>query len=110
MPIHADIEAGAYDPDEASEVTAESFIAAVDEAQSLVDEISAHRHEIRDNTGKRFVLEALAETDEAHIAAIDALNRANKSLGRFLGSGPGQTVEVGTATDSEAAGAVEDGE
>lgn len=109
MPIHADIEAGAYDPDAASEVTEESLLAAVDEAQMLVDEISAQRHEIRDNTGKRFVLEALAETDGPHVAAIVSLNGANKSLGRFLGSGPGQTVEVGTATDSEAAGA-EDGE
>ncbi len=104
MPIHADIEAGAYDPEEAGDVTVESLIAAVDEAQTLVDEISAQRHEIRDTTGKRHVLEALEETDESHVAAIALLNQNQRVLGRFLGSGPGQSVEVGTASDSETVG------
>ncbi len=104
MPIHDDIEAGAYDPEEAGEVTEESLVAAVDVAQTLVDEISVQRHEIRDTTGKRFVLEALAETDQPHVDAIVAVNQANKALGRFLGSGPGQSVEVGTASDSETVG------
>ncbi len=101
MPIHKDIEAGAYDPEEAGEVTAESLLAAVDAAQTLVDEISAQRHKIRDTTGKRHVLEALAETDQPHVDAIAALNASNRELGRFLGSSPGQSVEVGTASDSE---------
>ncbi len=104
MPIHADIEAGAYDPVEASQVTAESLQEAVDEAQALVAEISAQRHKIRDKTGKRFVLEALEPSDKPFVAAIAAANQAERVLGRFLGSGPGQTVAVGTAHDGEEAG------
>ncbi len=104
MPIHKDIEADAYDLEEAGEVTAESLVAAVDAAQTLVGEISAQRHKIRDKTGKRYVLEALAETDQPHVDAIAALNQNQRVLGRYLGSSPGQSVEVGTASDSETVG------
>lgn len=104
MPIHADIEAGAYDPADAASVTAESLAEAVEAAHSLVEEIKAVQYEIRDNTGKRFVLEALAESDAELIVAIDAANQAGRVYGRFVGSGPGQTVAVGTAQDGEEAG------
>ncbi len=105
MPIHADIEAGAYDPDDVVEASAESLQEAAAEAHALVDEISAERNEIRDNTGHRLVLEALEHTDQPHMDAIAAANLAEKAYRRHLspGSGPGQTVAVGTAQDDEGA-------
>ncbi len=104
MPIHADIEAGAYDPETASEVTAESLAEAVATAHALVEEIKAVQYEIQDTTGKAHLLEALADSDAELVEAISEANQAERVYGRFLGSGPGQTVAVGTAKDSEEVG------
>lgn len=101
MPIHADIEAGAYDPAEAAEVTAESLEEATAAAHAVVEEIKVQQYEIRDTTGKPHLLEALADSDAELVSAIAEANQAERVYGRFVGSSPGQTVAVGTASDSE---------
>ena len=85
------------------EVTEEQLIAKVEEAEAEVERIRAIRVEVRETASRVSVLERLAETDEEFQEAIDALNEAEKTLGRFRGAVEGQHVAVGTAAEGEKA-------
>ena len=85
MPKVVEIPAGAYEPEDV-EVSEESLRAAIEEAQERVAEVKAQRRDARENAPRSVLREALAETDQAYVDAIDALNNAERALGRFLRS------------------------
>jgi hypothetical protein len=103
MPQFENIPAGAYDPEAEADVSEESLEVAVAEAREEVDRIRAEQYEIRQTAPKAKLLEALQPSDAELQEAIVALSDAERRLGRFRGAGPGQTVPVGTASDSEEA-------
>lgn len=103
MPKIVEIEAGAYDPAEL-EVTEESLRANVEAAREQLSAMREKRREIRDTVPMRQVAEALAETDDDHVAAVDALNDAERALGRFLRTDEAaQHVALEAASDAEVA-------
>lgn len=92
------------DEESPSLVSEEDMEKAVVKAEKEVERIRKIRIQVREETPKAKILEALSETDEEFVAAIDALNEAQRTLGRFRGAQEGQHVAVGTASDKEKVG------
>ena len=89
-------------PPAAKPPTEKGLAAAVKKATDTAAGIAKKRHKIRDTTPRGKVVAALEPTDADYAAALDGLAAAEKAYGRFTrGGGPGQTVKVGSATESE---------
>lgn len=75
---------------------------AVEDAKQVAESVRDQRISARgDDVTLANKRDVLAETDQPYVDALDALAAAEKALGRAQGAGPGQTVEVGAATESE---------
>lgn len=81
--------------------TVDECQATFDAAQAALDKLVEKRRAKRDTMSKTAFRVYNEDTTDQQLDVHEAVDDAAKALARALRSAPGQTVTVGTATDSE---------